>query len=225
MKAVVFDLELVKRFKKGQPSEIVEIGACKVDIASKSIIDQIQIYISPKSGYVAKSTRKFINMKKEDMKKAVPFHLGIQQFAQWLGENYFLCSWGKDDRLHLIDQCARNKINLDWFKNYNDIQQPIGKILMENTKNQLGLKSALDLAGLEPTGMAHRGIDDALNTAALLIKFIDQVNLHTNTLQEKEITQHYMKYKRDRFLPKEKRNPSKEESIPTSKKVAKQKKS
>jgi inhibitor of KinA sporulation pathway (predicted exonuclease) len=203
LNAVVFDLELIKRFRKGQLGEIVEIGACKVDLHSKKIVDQFQIYIRPKNGYVAKSTRKFINMTQEDAKKTIPFREAIHQFSAWLGQDYFLCSWGKDDRFHLIDQCLRNKVNLDWLKNYNDIQQQIGKILGTNTKNQLGLKNALDLAEIEPTGKAHRGIDDAINTAELLVKFVDQVNLQNNTLSAKDITPHYAKIKRARFLPKE----------------------
>ncbi|MEW9667908.1 exonuclease domain-containing protein [Ammoniphilus sp. 3BR4] len=193
MNAVVFDLELIKRFKKGQPSEIVEIGACKVNLETKSISDQFQVYIAPRNGYVAKSTRKFINMTKEDVKNAVPFHSGIQQFSDWLGDDYFLCSWGRDDRLHLINQCVRNRIKLDWFQNYNDIQQQIGKVLRPDTKSQLGLKSALDLAGIEPVGKAHRGIDDALNTAELLIRYLDQLTLQKNALTKKELAQFIMK--------------------------------
>jgi inhibitor of KinA sporulation pathway (predicted exonuclease) len=185
--AVVFDLELIKRFKKGQLSEIVEIGACKVDLQTKSITEQIQIYILPKAGYVSKSTRKFINMKKEDVKKAVSFSDGIARFVEWLGDDYFLCSWGKDDRLHLVNQCVRNNMNLEWFRNYNDIQKQIGKVLQPGVKNQLGLKPALELAGIEPMGIAHRGIDDAINTAELLLKYIDTISLEANTLPSKEL--------------------------------------
>lgn len=212
MNAVVFDLELVKRFRKGQLSEIVEIGACKVDFASRKITDQFQIYISPRNGYVSKSTRKFIKMKKEDIEKAVPFSLAIQQFSNWLGDHYFLCSWGKDDRVHFINQCIRNRIKLDWFLNYNDIQQQIGKILTPNTKSQLGLKNALDLAEIEATGLAHRGIDDAINTAELLIRFMDQVNLQKNALSEKDIAQYEWKMKRDRFEHKERSTQTKQPS-------------
>lgn len=194
--AVVFDLELVKRFRKGQLSEIVEIGACKVDLQSKTITDEFQIYICPKSGYVSKSTRKFINMEKDDVKKAVSFQIGIDLFSKWLGKDYFLCSWGKDDRVHLMNQCARYRMNLDWFKNYNDIQHQIGKILTANTNNQLGLKNALKLAGIETIGKAHRGIDDAINTARLLIKFADRINLSSNKLSETTIVQ--LKKKRHR---------------------------
>lgn len=196
MNAVVFDLELIKRFKKEQLSEIVEIGACKVNLESKSMIDQFQIYILPKSGYIGKSTRKFINMSKEDVKNAVPFHTGIQEFSTWLGEDYFLCSWGKDDKFHFINQCVRNRMNMDWLINYNDIQQQIGKSLNANAKNQLGLKNALDLAGLKPVGRAHRGIDDAINTAELFIKYIEQIELQNNTISTKEIARHKMSGKK-----------------------------
>ena len=195
MNAVVFDLELVKRFRKGQLSEIVEIGACKVDLKSAKIIDQFQIYTLPKCGYLSKSTRKFIKIKKEDEKKAVPFHTGIEQFSIWLGNNYFLCSWGSDDKAHIINQCVRNKIKLDWFKNYNDIQKPIGQILSTDENSQMGLKNALTLANIDPTGKAHRGIDDAINTAQLLIKYKDELTLSHNIVTKNEITRQRIKIK------------------------------
>lgn len=187
MNAVVFDLELVKRFRKGQPSEIVEIGACKVDLESRQIIDQFQVYISPRKGYIAKSTRTFINMTKKDMLEAVPFRDGIKQFVKWLGEDYYLCSWGKDDRIHLMDECIRKKVSLKWLLNYNDIQKQIGALLREDNRNQLGLQHALELAGIEPVGLAHRGIDDAINTARLMISQLDHLKLQRNEVTDKEI--------------------------------------
>lgn len=196
LKAVVFDLELVKRYKKGQLSEIIEIGACQVDLQSKQITRLFQQYILPKSGYITKSTREFINMTKEDMKRAVPFHTGIEQFCQWLGHDYFLCSWGKDDRHHLINECVRNELSLDWLINYTDIQLQLGKLLSENPKNQLGLLNALEIAGIDPTGKAHRGIDDAYNTALLLIKYMDHITFEHNKVSEQEIAAHRKPKKR-----------------------------
>lgn len=195
MNAVIFDLELIKRFKKGQFSEIVEIGACKVNLHTKSIVDQFQIYITPKSGYVAKSTRKFIKMKKEDLKTAVPFSTGIKKFASWLGDDYYLCSWGIDDKAHIINQCIRTNVNLDWFKNYNDIQKQISKSLDADNNSQLGLKNALTSAGINPLGIAHRGIDDAINTSHLFIEFIDEINLLNNTVTKKEVSLEFKKIK------------------------------
>ena len=198
MNAVVFDLELIKRFRKGQPSEIVEIGACKVDLDSRQIIDHFQIYISPRKGYIAKSTRNFINMSKKDMESAVPFREGIRQFVEWLGDDYYLCSWGKDDRIHLIDECIRKKVGLSWLRNYNDIQQQIGALLREDNRNQLGLQNALELANIEPTGLAHRGIDDAINTARLMILLLDRIKLQRNEVTDKEIAKfkHRLQMKR-----------------------------
>jgi inhibitor of KinA sporulation pathway (predicted exonuclease) len=198
--AVIFDLELVKRFRKGQLSEIVEIGACKVDLETKQLLDQIQIYMLPKSGVITESTRKFIHMRKEDVEGALSFEKGIQQFADWLGDQYYLCSWGRDDKIHLVDQCVRNQLSLDWFKNYNDIQKPIGKLLGAAKNNQMGLKNALKELAIEPTGKLHRGIDDAINTAELLIKFLDQIELQENTLTEEEKTQKRLPKKRQRKI-------------------------
>jgi inhibitor of KinA sporulation pathway (predicted exonuclease) len=188
--AVVFDLELIKRFRKGQRSEIVEIGACKVDLGSKEITDTFQLYIAPQSGYVSKSTRKFIHMSKEDLKTAVSFVTGIQRFAQWTRDANYLCSWGKDDRFHVLNECVRKNIKLGWFRNYNDLQQQIGKLLNTQSKNQIGLKTALELTGIESLGKAHRGIDDAINTAQLLLQFVDQIKLQQNKVTNQELLRH-----------------------------------
>jgi len=198
--AIIFDLELIKRFKKGQLSQIVEIGACKIDLDTKQIVDEIQIYILPKGGYISKNTRKFINMKKEDIKKAVSFAEGIETFSKWIGDNYFLCSWGRDDKVHIINQCVRNKIKIKWFKNYNDIQKKIGNVIKTDNKKQqqLGLKNALDLANIEAVGVAHRGLDDAINTAQLFMKYIDDIVLEENSISDKEIKQYYLQYIRSR---------------------------
>lgn len=174
----IFDLELVKRFKTGQPSEIVEIGACKVDLDSKSIVDDFQVYILPESGVFKESTRKFIHMRQEDVEGAVSFQEGIKQFKQWLSEEALLCSWGKDDKVHLVDQCLRHHMDIHWMEHYRDIQKPISKLLGAKKNEQVGLKNALQLAGIEPTGKMHRGIDDAINTAKLLIHFSDQIQLN-----------------------------------------------
>jgi inhibitor of KinA sporulation pathway (predicted exonuclease) len=195
LNAVIFDLELIKRFKKGQLSEIVEIGACKVDLNTNSMIDQLQIYITPKSGYIAKSTRKFIKMKEEDFKTAVSFSTGIKKFASWLGKDYYLCSWGKDDKAHIINECVRANVSLDWFKNYNDIQKQISKSLDANNNSQLGLTNALTIAEINPLGIAHRGIDDAINTAQLFIKFIDDIHLINNIVTKKEVSLEFKKIK------------------------------
>ncbi|WP_165763885.1 3'-5' exonuclease [Halalkalibacter urbisdiaboli] len=193
MIAVVFDLELMKRFKKGQLSEIVEIGACKIDLETKQIIDQIQIYISPKRG-ISKSTRKFIKMNDDDVKNALTFHTGIERFVQWLNDDYYLCAWGKDDKFHLLNQCLRNRMNVDWLRNYNDIQKPISNLL--KAEHQLGLKNALQTVGIEATGKAHRGIDDAINTAKLFLHFQQDITLVTNTISAEERKKHKPKFKK-----------------------------
>jgi inhibitor of KinA sporulation pathway (predicted exonuclease) len=137
-------------------------------------------------------------MSKKDMQSAVPFREGIRQFVEWLGSDYYLCSWGKDDRIHLIDECIRKKVGLGWLRNYNDIQQQIGALLREDNRNQLGLQNALELAHIEPTGLAHRGIDDAINTARLLIHLLDRIKLQRNEVTDKEIAQFKLRLQRKR---------------------------
>ncbi|WP_100407940.1 3'-5' exonuclease [Bacillus solitudinis] len=196
MNAIIFDLELMKRFKKGQLSEIVEIGACKVDIHNRNIVDHLQIYISPKRG-ISKSTRKFIKMTEEDVANAVSYQEGIKIFKDWLGEDYYLCAWGKDDKFHLLNQCLRYHMNLNWLRNYNDIQIQISRLL--KAEHALSLKSALALLNIVPTGKAHRGIDDAFNTAELFLRFQPELNLQTNEVTAAERAKHLLKKRKRSF--------------------------
>ncbi|MCD8508901.1 MAG: exonuclease domain-containing protein [Bacillus sp. (in: Bacteria)] len=178
------------------------------------MIEELQIYTLPKNGHISKSTRKFIKMTDEDVKKAIPFQQGIHQFANWLGEGeYYLCSWGKDDKIHMVDQCYRYKINLEWFQNYNDIQPQIGRALNQTTGGQqLGLKNALHMAGIDPVGKAHRGIDDTINTAKLLMKFRDNVELHKNTFSIQELKLLEAKRRKRRFQQRKKPVPTGEQT-------------
>jgi len=202
MDAVVFDLELVKRFRKGQPSEIVEIGACRVDLAARSVTRQFQIYVMPQSGHIPKSTRTFIGISKSALESAVPFAEAIRRFADWIGGGCYLCSWGSDDRFHLIDECVRKNVPLDWFNNYNDVQRQIGAVLRPGVKEQLGLRQALELAGIEPVGKTHRGIDDALNTANLLIRYADRLQFMSNSVSEEEIRQKLSRLSQNQSAPR-----------------------
>ncbi|MCD8502036.1 MAG: hypothetical protein LRY71_10610 [Bacillaceae bacterium] len=83
---------------------------------------------------------------------------------------------------------------------YNDIQKPIGKLISTENQNQIGLKNALDLSEIEVSGKAHRGIDDAINTAHLFIKYIDKIPLQKNTVSKSEVELHLKKVKQMKLI-------------------------
>jgi len=184
MHAVIFDLEATFTTRKGQIPEIVEIGAVKVNLSEPSapLREVFHCYTQPDiRGTIGKNTRKFIGLKEEDLDKMVPFKEGLNEFIRWIGEEYYLCSWGNDDKRLMIEHCNRFLLSKRWIRNYNDIQSPISRLLAG--RNQIKLKDALVMAGIEQEGRLHSALTDAIHTAKLFVKFRDQIVLQRNALE------------------------------------------
>lgn len=183
MQIIVFDLETTLTHKKDMIPEIIEIGAVKVDTKDPRMdVATFQAYTFPEiQRRISDRTRKFIGLKKEEMPTFVPFRKAFSDFLQWIGTetDYYLCTWGRDDRKLLIEHCARLGIPLDWLRNYNDIQPTISMLLMDRT--QISLKDAIDAAGIKQEGHLHSALIDAIHTAHLLVKYYKKVELANNT--------------------------------------------
>ena len=105
------------------------------------------------------------------MEDAPHFDEAIKQFEDWMdaGNNRTaLFSWGDFDRRQFVKDAQLHKLNLDWLKYWACLQRHYSKF--KGSSNQIGLKNALKLEGLEFDGVQHRAIEDARNMAELFIK-------------------------------------------------------
>lgn len=181
MLAVIFDVETTYVTVKGEIPEIVEIGACKVNLNAydpgETGKDCFQCYTFPEiKGSFGKKTLKFIGLKEEDLGQVVPFREGYDRFMEWIGsELVYFCSWGVDDRKILLEHCKRFDLPQSWLNHYHDIQRPISQLLVK--RNQMKLKDAIEQAGIEKEGRLHSALVDAINTTKLFVRYYDQLNL------------------------------------------------
>ncbi|WP_134683787.1 3'-5' exonuclease [Brevibacillus migulae] len=186
MQIIVFDLETTLTYQKDTVPEIIEIGACKIDTKEQQVnVDTFQRYTFPHiQQRITERTRKFIGLRKEDMPEFIPFRKAFAEFLEWIGtdEDYYLCTWGRDDKKLMIEHCARFGLPLSWLRNYNDIQPVISTTIAERT--QISLKDAIDAAGIVQEGRLHSALVDAIHTAHVLIKFNRIVHLEKNTPEE-----------------------------------------
>lgn len=186
MQIIVFDLETTMTFKRDTIPEIIEIGACKVNTDKRQVnVDTFQRYTFPQiQQRITERTRKFIGLNKEAMPEFIPFTEAFAAFLQWIGEDddYYLCTWGRDDKKLMIEHCARFGLSLQWLRNYNDIQPAISMMIAE--RKQMSLKDAIDAAGIVQEGRLHSALVDAIHTAQLLIKYNRIVPLKKNTPAE-----------------------------------------
>lgn len=179
MDIIIYDLETTYSYKKGQIPEVVEIGAVRIDSSRRQITDSFQCYVFPQiRGKFDSRTMRFIGMKEEDQASAIPFPEALERFKSWMGDHYYFCAWGPDDKRILIEHCVRFAVSFDWLKNTNNIQTPISQLL--GPFKQMGLAKAMEITGLETEGRLHSALDDSINTAKLLIHYYDQVSLEKN---------------------------------------------
>jgi inhibitor of KinA sporulation pathway (predicted exonuclease) len=185
MHVVIFDLEGIKTFEKGEISHIIEIGAIRVNFDNDSLVldDVFQQYVLPPNKYIRKSSRKMLGIQEEDMKSFPFLDEAMENFNTWLNEvdDYYLCSWSDSDIAILMYNYLVNPYQLKWFRNYNDIQKPISKVLSNDGK-AVGLKKAIELAEVEKEGRFHSGLSDAINTMKIAFKYRDCTDLEVNDI-------------------------------------------
>ena len=156
-------------------NEVIEIGAVKVNPLGE-VLDTFSRFVIPTvnprlSGFCKKLT----SIKQDDVNRAKHFPKVIEEFKEWIDidEDYCLCSWGKYDKTFFANDCNLHKMKLDWLIHHIDIKGQYANMIGEEKHN--GLKNTLKREGFEFTGIPHRAISDAENTAKIFIKYIDKL--------------------------------------------------
>ncbi|MBD8500144.1 3'-5' exonuclease [Paenibacillus arenosi] len=184
MIAIIYDLEMTVTRRKGQISEIIEIGAVKLTHSEGKavILDTFQTFVKPTlTSRITEDTTSFTGISQQDVTLADELPAALDRFVAWIdAEEYALCSWGRDDKVQFTKECRLKKIPLRWLKNYTDVQQQISALMGRPNKQQIGLKTALEELNLPFVGSHHRALDDAYNTALLYIHFAEKISLHQN---------------------------------------------
>ncbi|WP_066636378.1 3'-5' exonuclease [Desulfolucanica intricata] len=176
MNYIIYDLELNCSHKKGDIPEIIEIGAVKINENLK-IVDTFGFFVKPKlckkiSPFIRKKTK----IRQKDIDSAKYFVIVLKKFQRWIGKNYVLCSWGRDDKTHLKRNCEIYKLPTKWLDKHVDIQKQYTLLFQRPQHNQIGLKDALDMLNIRITERPHRALIDAKYTAKIFIKIFDNLN-------------------------------------------------
>lgn len=178
MDYIVYDLEMTNRL-----SEIIEIGAVRLRLVNEElkIIDHFQSFVQPKMDHLNPRITNLTGITKKDLMNAETFTAVIKQFRDWIGEQeYYLCSWGPEDKWALITDSTFHNTSVDWIINHNDLQF-LFSILHESDKGfRYGLSRALNKLQISLEGSQHRALDDAMNTAKIFISIHKEIKLERN---------------------------------------------
>ena len=150
--------------------EIIEVGACWAT-PDGQVIDRFQAFVHPVARpQLTAFCRSLTGIVQADIDAASPWPAVAADLTEfvWHHRQPGSCwgSWGNYDRKQIERECARH-----------DIADPLAELEHRNLKaafakrrkiKQVGMATALQIAGLPLEGEHHRGLDDALNIARLL---------------------------------------------------------
>ncbi|MGC4377776.1 3'-5' exonuclease [Fictibacillus sp. Mic-4] len=180
MDYIVYDLEMTNRL-----SEIIEIGAVRLRMIRGELqaVDQFQSFVQPKMDTLNHRIMSLTGITKGDIITAPPFTAVIKDFQEWIGvREYYLCSWGPEDKWALITDATYHNIPIDWIINHNDLQF-LFSMLHESEKGfRYGLTRALNKLNIKQEGSQHRALDDALNTAKIFKEIYKDITLKKNPM-------------------------------------------
>lgn len=169
---IIFDLEATcwEGSSKGSLSEIIEIGAVKLD-KELNETDCFQSFVKPtQNTELSEFCTKLTNITQEDVSNAPYFDVAIHQFENWITHNtdyIYLFSWGKYDKNQILTEAnakgyAGNILQL--LDKHHSLKHEFAAFRQIKL---CGMASALHMLGIELKGIHHRGIDDAKNIAEI----------------------------------------------------------
>lgn len=169
---IMCDLEATCWIDEPQPafqaSEIIEIGAVKIDIPTLKIIDTFQTFVRPVQSSISKSCTALTSITWEDVKQAPPLQGAVNNFIEFGTRNSLFATWGYYDCSmfqKMVDVQLLKEVPFKWAQVLN------AKVMMQLCIGEgkgLGQATAAAIVGIPPNENAHRADSDAMESGLIL---------------------------------------------------------
>lgn len=169
---IVFDLEATcwgtREESSQNTSEIIQIGAVKVDLKRAVIHQVFDALVRPKqSKKLSKYCTDLTGLSNEEVFKSEYFEQVYPKFVEFCGSKYnnTLVAWGAYDERKIKEACSLN--NLDYKLPQHYINASLLFMEHQGLRKKVGLQKALEKIGYTFIGKPHDGLSDAINTARI----------------------------------------------------------
>lgn len=177
MNYIIVDVERNSfNYETDKPSEIIEIGAVKLN-QDGELIDRFSSLIKP-SCALSRFTIKLTHINEEMIKNAPTFKECYRNFVTFLGEEYTFVSWGKEDYRFFEVDCIRNDTDIFIPASFMDIQEVFMYGVLK-TFNTPSLSSALAALEIEENANSHRALSDAESTSKIFNALNNMFDIHS----------------------------------------------
>jgi len=149
-------------------SEVIEIGACLLDIKTSKIEHEAETLVKPKFSRIDDyCTEKTGISQYEAEEKGIPF-LEMCAFIkeEFDTSKYAWASYGDFARVLIQRQCSKHHVWIPFGKTYINVKYLFA--LINHFETQVGLYKALEIANLNFVGDQQMALNEAINSAYLL---------------------------------------------------------
>lgn len=185
---VIFDLEATCwEDRKFSTSEIIEIGAVRIERNTGTLLDKFDIFVKPRlNPTLSQYCMDLTSIRQQDVDLGYDFVPAMFQFNTWLNEynDEYIMSWGYYDKNQILregdgkNDTSSSFLELEDKLVYKHLNMKNQFAHMYNVK-RCGLAKALNILKLHFEGTPHRGIDDCENMARIYKKignkFLDKI--------------------------------------------------
>ncbi|MFC7828806.1 exonuclease domain-containing protein [Streptomyces sp. NPDC007126] len=163
---------------EGQPppgavSEIIEIGLAVVDLDARERVARHRILVRPTRSRVGAFCTELTGITQCEADRGVSLARACDTLVRDHGAGVRpWASWGDYDRKQLVRQCAADGIAYPLGHPAERGHTNAKAVFAEayGLRRRPGMARALEIAGLPLEGRHHRGVDDAWNIAALVLR-------------------------------------------------------
>ncbi|HLI69599.1 MAG TPA: 3'-5' exonuclease [Ktedonobacteraceae bacterium] len=150
----------------GQESEIIEIGLCLFEVASRQRHDKRSILVRPERSTVSPFCTQLTGLTQKQVEQGISF----AEACTLLRNDYHShlrawASYGDSDRLRFERQCRAQQIAYPFAPRHINIKLLFA--LAYALPKEVGMAHALHILGIPLEGTHHSGADDAWNIAAI----------------------------------------------------------
>ncbi|GAB4520349.1 MAG: 3'-5' exonuclease [Anaerolineae bacterium] len=150
----------------GEQHEIIEIGVCLFNLDTREASDKRSILVKPARSTVSAFCTELTSLTQELVDTGISFAEACTLLeTDYHTQTRLWVSWGEYDLKMFETQCASFGVLYPFGSRYVNLKWLFARKI---NKKQMGLQRALSWLQIAPEGTAHRGHDDAWNTAQIL---------------------------------------------------------
>ncbi|MFJ5264866.1 exonuclease domain-containing protein [Streptomyces sp. NPDC088387] len=153
----------------GEVSEIIEIGLAVIDVRAGERVARHRVLVRPVRSSVSGFCTELTGLTPHEVDQGVTFAEACRLLAaeHRAGARPWV-SWGDYDRHQFTRQCRATRTPYPFGRHHTNAKAVFTEAY--GLRKRPGMARALEIAGLPLEGHHHRGVDDAWNIAALVLR-------------------------------------------------------